>query len=239
MAGFLRGSDPALAETYVILSAHYDHLGMRRNGEDRIYNGANDDASGTVSVIEIASALVNFVRRAPEAQHFIPGPLWRGARLDGAPGYYVDHPLEPLDKTIAELNLEQVGRTDATDGRHIGVAFVTGYDYSNMGTILHDAARPAGIEIKKQPGDYFDRSDNITFASAGIPAHTLVVAAEFSDYHRVTDEWQKIDYANMARVDRAIALGLLQLASGGPPPQWNNSLAAARSYAEAAKKLHP
>lgn len=234
VAGLLRGSDPALSQTYVILSAHYDHIGMRSSGEDRIYNGANDDGSGTVSVVEIASALAAAPERPKRSILFLtfygeePG-LWGSS-------YYVDHPLEPLSKTIAEINLEQIGRTDATDGRHVNVAFVTGYDYSNVGSILDQAAQPAGVEMKPIKGDYFSRSDNFAFARAGIPAHTLAVAADYSDYHKVSDEWQKIDYANMANVDRGIALGLLQLASDAPPPAWNEHSAAARRYADAAKK---
>lgn len=234
VAGLLRGSDPALSQTYVILSAHYDHLGMRSSGGDRIYNGANDDGSGTVSVIEIASALAAAPERPKRSILFLtfygeePG-LW-GSR------YYVDHPLEPLNKTIAEINLEQIGRSDATDGHHVNVAFLTGDDYSDLGSILDRAARPAGVRIEPIKGDYFERSDNFAFARAGIPAHTLAVAADYADYHKVSDEWQKIDYANMANVDRAIALGLLQLASDAPPPKWNESSPAARRYEDAAKK---
>ena len=237
VAGLLRGSDPALADTYVILSAHYDHLGMRPNGEDRIYNGANDDGSGTVSVIEVANALAAMPVRPKRSILFLafygeePGLL--GSH------YYVQHPLEPLDKTVACLNLEQVGRSDATNGRHVGVAFLTGYDYSNLGAILAAAAQPAGFKITKEGGDYFERSDNTYFARAGVVAHSLYVAADFADYHRVTDEWQKIDYANMANLDRAVALGVMALASDQAPPQWNDSPAKARKFSEAARKLRP
>jgi Zn-dependent M28 family amino/carboxypeptidase len=242
VAGLLRGSDPALADTYVILSAHYDHIGMRppgddRGSSDRIYNGANDDGSGTVSVIEIASALAAAPVHPKRSILFLTfygeeKGLW-GSH------YYVDHPLEPLNKTVAEVNLEQVGRTDAKDGRHVGVAFVTGYDYSNLGAILDAAAQPTGVGIKPIKGDYYERADNLWFARAGVPAHTIAVAAEFSDYHGVGDEWQKIDYENMANVDRAVALGVLALASDAAPPAWNGTSSAGRKYAEAAKKLHP
>jgi hypothetical protein len=237
VAGLLRGSDPTLANTYVILSAHYDHIGMRPDGEDKIYNGANDDGSGTVSVIEIASALAAAPVRPKRSILFLTfygeeKGLW-GSH------YYVDHPLEPLNKTVAEVNLEQIGRTDAKDGRHVGVAFVTGYDYSNLGAILAAAAQPAEVGIKPIKGDYYERSDNLYFARAGIPAHTLAVAADYSDYHKVGDEWPKIDYMNMANVDRAIALGVLVLASDAAPPVWNEASGPARRYVEAAKKLRP
>jgi hypothetical protein len=244
VAGLLRGSDAALSSTFVILSAHYDHLGMRRPtgnaGDDRIYNGANDDGSGTVSVIEIASALVGAPERPKRSILFL---AFYGEE-EGLMGsrYYAAHPLEPLEKTVACVNLEQVGRTDASNGRQIGVGYVTGYDYSNLGAILNEAAQPIGIEIKKDlpaKGDFFARSDNLSLARAGVPSHTLYVADDFPDYHKVGDEWEKIDYANMARLDRAVALGLLRLASDAAPPQWNESSSGARPFVAAAKKLHP
>ena len=91
----------------------------------------------------------------------------------------------------------------------------------------------------KASDPYFDESDNLSLARAGVPAHTLCVAFEFPDYHKVTDSADKIDYANMAAVDRAVALGLLRLASDALPPQWNDSYGPARRYAEAGKRLHP
>ncbi|HEY1754971.1 MAG TPA: M20/M25/M40 family metallo-hydrolase [Bryobacteraceae bacterium] len=240
VAGLLRGSDPALADTYVILSAHYDHLGIRPNGDDRIYNGANDDGSGTVSVIEIASALAAAPERPKRSILFLAFFGEEKGLLGSR--YYAAHPLEPLDKTIADVNLEQVGRTDSTNGKQIGVEYVTGFDYSNLGAILNEAAQPTGIPIKQDlpsKGDFFARSDNLSLARAGVVSHTIYVADDYSDYHKVGDEWQKIDYANMAKVDRAIALGLLRLASDAAPPLWNQSSSAARPYAAAAKKLHP
>jgi hypothetical protein len=244
VAGLLRGSDAALSSTYVILSAHYDHLGMRqptsKAGDDRIYNGANDDGSGTVSVIEIASALGAAPERPKRSILFLAFYGEEKGLLGSR--YYAAHPLEPIEKTVACVNLEQVGRTDASNGKQIGVGYVTGFDYSNLGAILNEAAQPIGIPIKKDlpsKGDFFARSDNLSMARAGVPSHTIYVADDFPDYHKVGDEWEKIDYANMAKVDRAIALGLLRLASDSAPPQWNESSPGARPYVEAAKKLHP
>jgi hypothetical protein len=240
VAGLLRGSDSALADTYVILSAHYDHVGMRPAGDDHIYNGANDDGSGTVSMIEIASTLAAAPERPKRSILFLAFYGEEKGLLGS--GYYSAHPLVPLEKTVASVNLEQVGRTDATSGKQIGVGYVTGFDYSNLGAILNDAAQPAGIAIKKDlpsKGEFFTRSDNLSLARAGVVSHTIYVADDYSDYHKVGDEWQKIDYANMAKLDRALALGLLRLASEAAPPKWNEASSAARPFAEAAKKLHP
>ena len=231
VAGLLRGSDPALRDTYIILSAHYDHIGMRPSGESRIFKGATDDGSGTVTVIEVASALaalpihpkrsILFVAFFGEERGFL------GSR------YYASHPLVPLEKTVADINLEQVGRTDASNGPQVGVAYLTGFKYSDLGETLSQAAESAGFRIATDPSakeDLFSRSDNFPLALAGIPDGTIYVAADFPDYHRVSDKWQKIDYENMAKLDRAIALGLVRLASDAVPPQWNKADPTARKF---------
>jgi len=240
VAGLLRGSDPQLNDTYVMLTAHYDHLGTRATGDDRIFNGANDDGSGTVSVVEIASALAA-IEKHPARSILFMTFFGEERGLVGS-RYYGRHPLVPLDKTIADLNLEQIGRTDATDGPQIGTASITGFDFSELPGILAGAGKIAGIKVYKneQASDpYFARSDNQALADVGIPAHTLCVAFDYPDYHKAGDHWEKIDYANMAKVDRAVALALMQVASDAPPPKWNEANPKAKKYVEAAKKLHP
>jgi hypothetical protein len=241
VAGLLRGSDPKLSDTYVMLTAHYDHVGTRATGDDRIYNGANDDGSGTVSVIEIAGALAALEPRPKRSILFVT--FFGEERGLMGSRYYGRHPLEPLDKTVADLNLEQVGRTDARNGPQTGTASITGFDFSELPRIVADAGQLAGVRVYKDQDwsdPFFNRSDNRALAEVGIPAHTLCVAFDFPDYHRVSDHWEKIDYANMAKVDRAVALALLRLASDAPAPKWNESYPAAQRYAEAAKKLrHP
>jgi hypothetical protein len=240
VAGILRGSDPQLRDTYVVLSSHYDHLGMASTGADRIFNGANDDASGTSSVIEIASALAAMPVHPKRSVLFV---LFFGEEL-GLWGshYYARHPLAPPAQTIAGLNLEQVGRTDDSEGPQVRTATVTGYDFSDLPGILADAGKATGIGVYKHPKNsdaYFGRSDNQSLADLGIPAHTLSVSFEFPDYHKVSDSWDKIDYDNMAAVDRAVALGLLRLTSDEAPPKWNEQYGPARRYVEAGRRLHP
>jgi hypothetical protein len=240
VAALLRGSDPQLSDTYVLLTAHYDHLGTRATGDDKIFNGANDDGSGTVSVVEIASALASLPKHPARSILFMT--FFGEERGLVGSRYYGRHPLVPLEKTIADLNLEQIGRTDATDGPQIGTASITGFDFSELPGILADAGKLAGITVYKneQASDpYFARSDNQALADVGIPAHTLCVAFDYPDYHKVSDHWEKVDFANMARVDRAVALALLHLASDAPPPKWNESNPKAKKYVDAAKKLHP
>ncbi len=238
VVGILRGSDPALKDTFVLLTAHYDHLGTRTTGDDKIYNGANDDGSGTVSVIEIASALASLPQHPKRSILFM---TFFGEELgDVGSHYYGRHPLVPLVKTIADLNLEQIGRTDDTEGPQVEMATVTGFDFSTMSQTLVAGGKLAGIKIyknEKNSDPYFNRSDNAAMAEAGVPAHTLSVAYDFPGYHQPDDEWQKVDYVNMAKVDRAVAVALMTLASDAPPPQWNASNPKVKRYVDAAEKL--
>jgi Zn-dependent M28 family amino/carboxypeptidase len=211
---------------------------MAQSGEDRVFNGANDDASGTAAVLEVANALAALHPRPKRSILFI---LFCGEEkgLRGS-RYYAAHPLVPLAKTVAQLNLEQLGRTDAPEGPHVNSANVTGFDFSDMVPILVDAGKRVGVSVTKvaEASDkYFNRSDNGPLAKAGVPAHTLSVTYEFPDYHAVGDEWQKIDYDNMAKVDQAVGIAVLRLAQALTAPRWNESYPAAKPYAEAAKKL--
>ena len=138
--------------------------------------------------------------------------------------YYARHPVWPIEKTIAQLNLEQVGRTDSTEGPQISNATLTGFDYSNLTDYVADAGKLTGIKIynnSRNSDQYFSASDNLSLAQAGVPAETLCVAFDYSDYHAVGDEWPKINYENMAKVDRAVALSLLIVAGSDEPPHWN------------------
>ena len=234
--GLLRGSDPTLKETYVILSAHYDHLGIgpQNTAGDRIFNGANDDGSGTVSVVEIASALATL---SPRPRRSLIFATFYGEEhgLIGSK-YYTDHPIVPIDKTVAAVNLEQVGRTDDSEGPRVSAATVTGYSFSDVGPILHKAGAAVGVNVYEHPtlsDPYFLASDNASLARAGVPAHTISVAYAFPDYHGADDEWEKVDYVNMAKVDRMAALGLLKIANGDAPA-WNKDNPKAAKYREKA-----
>lgn len=232
VVGVLRGSDPALKQTCVLLTAHYDHIGTGETagraamseprGDDQIYNGANDDGSGTVSVIEIAKALGKLNPHPRRSLVFMT--FFGEERGELGSKYYGKHPIFPISKTVADINLEQVGRTDSSKGKQVNTASLTGFDYSDVTSFLRQAGRELGVRIyKDEEGSdaYFTRSDNDALAQLGVPAHSLTVAFEFPDYHGVGDEWQKIDYDNMARVDRMIALGLLRIANSATVPQWN------------------
>jgi hypothetical protein len=236
VVGVLRGSDPMLKDTVVALTGHYDHLGIRGTGPgDHIFNGANDDASGTSSVIEIANALSGLPSRPKRSLIFIA--LFGEERGDLGSHYYVQHPIFPLAKTIADVNLEQLGRTDENgEGRKLGQFNLTGFDYTNMLATFRNCGEMTGIKVVKDEArsdPYFSRSDNAAFASAGVPSTTLSVTYAFSDYHGAGDEWPKLDYENMVKVDRTIALAAYQMADSTEEPHWNAENPKTASYRQA------
>ena len=237
--GVLRGSDPALKDTYVLITGHYDHLGIRGTGEgDHIFNGANDDASGTASVIEIAHTLASFPSRPKRSIVFV---ALFGEEL-GLLGsrYYAQHPVFPLARTVADINLEQLGRTDVDNGSRAGLVNVTGYDYTTLPGELKKAGEEFDIQVlkdEKNSDPFFARSDNQAFADAGVPAHTLSVGYVFPDYHQAGDEWPKIDYENMARVDRTVALAIFRVADSTAAPEWNAANPKTERYVKAHESL--
>jgi hypothetical protein len=231
VVGILRGSDPVLKDSYILVTAHYDHLGVKDGAGDQIYNGANDDGSGTVSVIELANAFAaNGVR--PKRSIVFMTVFGEEHGLVGS-RYYGAHPLVPIAKTVAGINLEQVGRTDDSEGPQQKAFAVTGFDFSDIGTTLQQAGEATGVRVTKHPVNsdkYFARSDNQALADQGVPSHTVSVAYGFPDYHGAGDSWDKIDYENMAAVDRTVALAVWRIANNPRTPQWNTANPKAAAY---------
>jgi hypothetical protein len=217
VAAVLPGSDPALRTQFLLLTAHYDHLGRTPEG---IFHGANDNGSGTVSVIEIARELASLKPRPKRSIMFI---AFFGEE-EGLLGsdYYVHHPLAPLKDTIADINLEQIGRTDDKTGPRISAFAFTGPSYTNIPEIMAKAAKPEDVKVSNPPdaNDFFARSDNYAFARADVVDTTIAVAFEFPGYHALEDTIDKIDFDNMAKVDHAIAAGLARIANDPEPPKW-------------------
>jgi hypothetical protein len=213
--GVWKGNDPVLKDTYVLVTAHYDHIGVKDTGEaDRIFNGANDNASGVSALIEIARAITSAPVR-PRRSIVFMAYFGEERGLAGS-RYYGRHPVFPIEETYAQINLEQLGRTDDSEGARVKAATLTGWDRSEVGRILAAAAAPYGIRIYKHAKfseEFFERSDNEALAKLKVPAHTLSVAYEFPDYHAVSDEAGKLNYSNMAAVAKALRAGVLALAN--------------------------
>lgn len=220
VVGVIPGRDPELAQQVVLIDAHYDHLGTADQGfcravaGDAICNGADDDASGVVAVLEIAREF----QRGPLPKRTVVFLLTTGEEL-GLLGtrWYIAHPVQPLERMVANLEIEMIGRPDSLAGGG-GKAWLTGYDRSTMGDMLS----AAGIEIvaDPRPGEhFFERSDNIAFAMRGIPAHTLSSFNLHGDYHTPRDEASRVDYGHMTAVIRA-AVRAARILADGPAPVW-------------------
>lgn len=217
VVGVLRGSDPVLREEAVIVVAHLDHMGIGTpNAQgDSIYNGADDDASGVVAVLEIARALSR--GPAPRRTVIFLAVTAEEVGMLGARWYAQNAPF-PLRQTVAVLGIEMIGRPDPLAGGH-GRAWLTGYDRSTMGELF----RQSGLAVVPDPRpqyNFFLRSDNIVFARQGIPAHTLSSYNMHADYHTPDDEVDRIDFEHMALVIET-AIEAVRVLADGPAPEWN------------------
>jgi len=216
LLGLLKGNDPKLAGQVIVIDAHYDHLGIGAPvAGDSIYNGADDDASGTVSVLAVAKALARGAR--PRRSILFVLTTGEEEGLLGTQWLLAHFPLS-LDSVVANLETEMIGRPDSLAGG-AGMAWLTGYDRSTMGAMLKRARIP--IVADPRPAQhFFERSDNIAFAERGIPAHTLSSFNLHADYHQPSDDLSRIDFAHMTAVINA-ALNAVSLLANGPLPVWN------------------
>ena len=240
VVGLLRGSDPVLRDTYILITAHYDHVGIRPGAApDSIYNGANDNATGTAAVIELAEVLARSGIRPKRSILFMAVHGEESGLLGSR--WYADHPIFPLEKTAAMINLEMLGRTDMDDTDLTNRAGLTGFNLSNLSAAFVAAREAWGVEFFRHEQNslpYFSRSDNIALASLGVVAHTVSVGYSNVDYHGPGDHWEKVDYENMARTVKTVGLATLMWAHSDLEPAWNAANEAAARYLEAWRSLH-
>ena len=215
--GYIEGTDPTLRDEYVLMTAHYDHIGITKavNG-DSINNGADDDAAGTIAVLQVARLLAN-AKDKPKRTIVFAAMTGEEVGLLGT-RWFIDHPVRPLSQLVANLEVEMIGRPDSLAGG-AGKAWLTGYERSTLGDQLRDGGIPI-VPDRRPAQRFFERSDNIAFARMGIPAHTLSSFNLHADYHTVRDEAQYADPVHMARVIEAAAQAMLILANG-PKPAWH------------------
>ncbi len=217
--GKITGTDAKLASEVIVLSAHLDHVGVQQNvaGADKIFNGADDDASGSVAVMEIARAMA--AGKKPKRTVYF---VCFGSEEAGGFGsrYFLNNLPFPKENFIANLQFEMIGRPDTKVKPE--ELWLTGYERSNLGPEL--AQRGAKLVIDPRPSqNFFQRSDNITFARAGIVAHTV---SSFDvevnkDYHRPTDEIRTIDFVHMTRAINSMIRPIEWLANSDFVPAWN------------------
>jgi hypothetical protein len=214
--GLVRGADPQLAKEAIVVGAHYDHLGIGRpvNG-DSIYNGADDDASGVAAVLTAARKLA----AGPKPRRTVVFLLPTGEE-QGVLGtqYYLEHPAWPLERTVADLEVEMIGRPDSLAGGP-GRLWLTGYERSTMGERFAAAGLPVVADPRPEQS-FFLRSDNIVFALRGIPAHTLSSYNMHRDYHEPSDQVAAVDSTHLERAAEVVSRAVRLLADGDPP-RWH------------------
>lgn len=220
VVAILEGSDPVLKNEYVAIGAHYDHVGMNpfAPGEDKIWNGADDDGSGTVAVMAMAEAFSKGVR--PKRSILF---IWHAGEEKGLWGseYFSDNPTVPIGSIITQLNIDMIGRAQAPgDENHPqnkelpkpnGVFLIGSKLMSTELGELSEATNNAFLKMNfdykyddpKDPEQYFYRSDHFNYARKGIPI-IFYMDGSHADYHQVTDSIEKIDFVNMEKIARTI-----------------------------------
>ncbi|MEN8375669.1 MAG: M28 family peptidase [Gemmatimonadota bacterium] len=219
VAGVLRGSDPALADSYVVFSAHMDHVGVGRPDEsgDSIYNGADDDASGTSALLEIAEAFAALDTPPARSVMFLAVSGEEKGLLGSR--WFSDHPTVPVASIVANINIDMVAR-NAPDS-----IVVIGQEYSSLGPLVRGVASgypELGLTVSEDlwpEQRFFFRSDHFNFARHEIPA-LFFFAGVHEDYHRPSDEIELIDADKVARVARLAFLTGLAVADDEEPPRW-------------------
>ena len=216
VVGILRGSDPQLASEVVVLGSHFDHTGIGPAIDgDSINNGADDNGTGTVAVIESARILA----AGPRPKRTIVFAMFSGEESGGyGVRWYAQHPVVPIERHVADIQVEMIGRPDTAAGGP-GKAWLTGYERSTMGSTLAAAGLPVQPD-RRLEFRFFERSDNIHFARLGVVAHTLSSYNMHTDYHTVNDEVERIDFAHMTQMIDLIANAVRTVANG-PQLQWN------------------
>jgi len=213
----LRGSDPKLARQTILLTAHLDHLGVRSTtAGEVIYHGADDDASGTTAVIELARALAASPQRPRRSVLFV----CFGSEETGGQGnaYFLQKPPVPLDSIVADLEFEMIGRPDPSL-RH-GQLWLTGWERSNLGRKLAQHGAPL-VEDPHPSQHFFRRSDNYDLARDGIVAQTVSSYGLGDHYHQPTDDLAHIDFAHLTQAIDSMLPAIEWLANSRWKPYWH------------------
>lgn len=214
--GKITGSDPKLSSEIILLTSHLDHLGVRPNapGDDKIFNGADDDASGSTAVLELARVLASG-KKPKRTVYFV----CFGSEEAGGFGarYFLNNMPFPKEKLIANLEFEMIGRPDAKVKPE--ELWLTGYERSNLGAEL--AKRGAKLVQDPHPEqNFFQRSDNIQLARAGIIAHTVSSFGLHKDYHQASDEVKTIDFKHMTYAVNSMVKPIQWLVNSNFNPTW-------------------
>jgi aminopeptidase YwaD len=214
--GTLPGTDPALQHAAILFSAHLDHLGVGTpvNG-DNIYNGADDDASGTTAVLELARILGS----GPKPKRTVIFALFGSEEVGGLGAtYFRANPPVPLPEIAANLEFEMIGRPDSAV--KADTVWLTGWERSNLGRVLAEhGAHLVGDPHPEQ--DFFARSDNYVLAKKGVVAQTISSYGLHKDYHQPSDDIAHIDFKHMDEAIGSLIEPMEWLVNSDFKPKWN------------------
>ena len=235
-----RGSDPKLRDELVAVGAHYDHVGTTATGTDRTFNGADDDGSGTTALLAMAEALSRGQVKTKRSVLFV----WHAGEERGLLGsrYFAEYPTVPLDRIVTQLNIDMIGRSRAAGDTSSANAALTGPNEvyvigsKMMSTELGELSERVNksyldltfnykYDNPDDPNRFFFRSDHYNYAKKGIPI-IFYFSGVHEDYHRVSDEVSKIDFAKMEKVTRTVYATLLALTEAPARPKVDKALPA-------------
>ncbi|MEZ4702799.1 MAG: M28 family peptidase [Rhodothermales bacterium] len=231
VAAFIEGSDPVLKNEVVVISSHYDHIGINEGGEgDIINNGADDDGSGTVAVLEMAEAFKLAQRdgHGPRRSILFLNVAGEEKGLLGSAYYSDSDPLVPIENTVTDLNIDMIGRFDPTHpAKSENYVYIIGSNLISQE--LHDINARVNqltgthLELderynsKDDPNQFYRRSDHWNFGKHSIP-FIFFFTGTHEDYHGVGDEPDKIEYERMARITRLVFATAWQVANQDERP---------------------
>jgi hypothetical protein len=221
--GYVEGSDPRLKEEVIVITAHYDHLGKH---DGVVFNGADDDGSGTVAVMELAEAFMKAKQdgNGPKRSLLFMTVSGEEKGLLGS-SWYTRHPVYPLEKTMCDLNIDMIGRVDEEHAQDSNFVYVIGADKISPDlkkSIEVSNSKYCNLKLdyryddEKDPNMFYYRSDHYNFAKNGIPV-AFFFNGVHADYHKETDEVSKINYSLMQKRTRLVFYTAWDLANRKKP----------------------
>ncbi|MBS1559566.1 MAG: M28 family peptidase [Bacteroidetes bacterium] len=220
IVGFLEGTDKK--DEVIVLSAHFDHIGLQHQGDDKVNNGADDDGSGTVSILQLAKVFAQAKKdgHGPRRSILFMTVTGEEEGLFGSQ-YYVEHPIYPLANTVADLNIDMVGRRDPEHAGKPDYVYVIGSD--KLSSELHEINERNNktytnldfdytYNDEKHPSNLYKRSDHWNFAKNNVPI-VFYFDGIHEDYHKPSDEVSKIDFDLLAKRGKVVFYTAWELAN--------------------------
>lgn len=233
VVAFLEGSDPELKDEVVVLSSHYDHVGVGRPDStgDNIYNGADDDGSGTVATLHTAQAMMNAKKAGvgPKRSVLFLNVSGEEKGLLGS-RYYSDHPIFSIDNTVANINIDMIGRVDQQNEADSNYVYIIGGEIISSGLdSLTQVANTMGPDLTlskryndlNDPNQFYRRSDHWNFGRLGVP-FVFFFTGVHADYHRPSDHIDKITFGPLTKRTQLVYNLTALLANSPERPEVDN-----------------